>query len=142
MGRQVECVVCLEEYVDGVSQVMSLPCGHEFHVECITPWLTTRRRTCPICKGDVVRSLAHGSSSEPHYEPYRDDASDDDDDDDDGTIAEGSGSRSDDRESDLEQGLLTNETRTTRWSRHDGWLSIFSSGLGRARSPSPEDRSR
>lgn len=35
MGRQVECVVCLEEYVDGVSQVMSLPCGHEFHVDCM-----------------------------------------------------------------------------------------------------------
>ncbi|GJD03954.1 PA domain-containing protein [Colletotrichum higginsianum] len=35
MGRQVECVVCLEEYVDGVSRVMSLPCGHEFHAECI-----------------------------------------------------------------------------------------------------------
>jgi len=34
-GRQVECVVCLEEYVDGVSQVMSLPCGHEFHVDCM-----------------------------------------------------------------------------------------------------------
>ncbi|KAE8549639.1 hypothetical protein EYB25_008161 [Talaromyces marneffei] len=58
IGRQVECVVCLEEYVDGQSQVMSLPCGHEFHAECITPWLTTRRRTCPICKGDVVRSMA------------------------------------------------------------------------------------
>lgn len=92
MGRQVECVVCLEEYVDGVSQVMSLPCGHEFHVECITPWLTTRRRTCPICKGDVVRSLArqrqrhHGSSLggdsnipvSPRYEPYRDDSDEDD----------------------------------------------------------------
>ncbi|KAK4962255.1 hypothetical protein LTR66_012745 [Elasticomyces elasticus] len=60
-GKQRECVVCLEEYVDGISQVMSLPCGHEFHVECITPWLTTRRRTCPICKGDVVRSLARHS---------------------------------------------------------------------------------
>ncbi len=34
-GRQVECVVCLEEYVDGVSRVMSLPCGHEFHAECM-----------------------------------------------------------------------------------------------------------
>ncbi|KAL6917942.1 hypothetical protein ACHAP8_000157 [Fusarium lateritium] len=141
MGRQVECVVCLEEYVDGVSQVMSLPCGHEFHVECITPWLTTRRRTCPICKGDVVRSLAHGSSSEPHYEPYRDDASDDEDDDDEGTIAEGSGARDDDRESDLEQGLHSSDPRSSRWSR-DGWLSIFSSGFTRARSPSPEDRSR
>ncbi|KAA8914651.1 hypothetical protein FN846DRAFT_770920 [Sphaerosporella brunnea] len=52
-----ECVVCLEEYVDGVSRVMKLPCGHEFHVGCITPWLTTRRRTCPICKGDVVRAV-------------------------------------------------------------------------------------
>lgn len=34
-GRQKECVVCLEEYIDGVSRVMSLPCGHEFHVECM-----------------------------------------------------------------------------------------------------------
>lgn len=34
-GRQVECVVCLEEYIDGQSRVMSLPCGHEFHVECM-----------------------------------------------------------------------------------------------------------
>ncbi|KAL2868573.1 PA and RING finger domain protein [Aspergillus lucknowensis] len=67
-GRQVECVVCLEEYVDGQSRVMSLPCGHEFHAECITPWLTTRRRTCPICKGDVVRSLSrshHAETSDP-----------------------------------------------------------------------------
>jgi hypothetical protein len=34
-GRQVECVVCLEQYIDGQSRVMSLPCGHEFHVECM-----------------------------------------------------------------------------------------------------------
>lgn len=60
-GRQVECVVCLEEYVDGESRVMSLPCGHEFHADCITPWLVNRRRTCPICKGDVVRSMARAN---------------------------------------------------------------------------------
>ena len=35
IGKQVECVVCLEEYVDGESRVMSLPCGHEFHAECM-----------------------------------------------------------------------------------------------------------
>ncbi|PYH95564.1 PA and RING finger domain protein [Aspergillus ellipticus CBS 707.79] len=64
-GRQVECVVCLEEYVDGQSRVMSLPCGHEFHAECITPWLTTRRRTCPICKGDVVRSMPQNKTTDP-----------------------------------------------------------------------------
>jgi hypothetical protein len=34
-GRQRECVVCLEEYEDGISQVMSLPCGHEFHADCM-----------------------------------------------------------------------------------------------------------
>ena len=34
-GKQRECVVCLEEYVDGVSRVMSLPCGHEFHEGCM-----------------------------------------------------------------------------------------------------------
>ncbi|CEJ55966.1 Putative RING-9 protein [Penicillium brasilianum] len=65
-GRQVECVVCLEEYVDGQSRVMSLPCGHEFHAECITPWLTTRRRTCPICKGDVVRSMPPSHPGDNH----------------------------------------------------------------------------
>ncbi|CAO1600117.1 hypothetical protein XANCAGTX0491_003821 [Xanthoria calcicola] len=64
-GKQIECVVCLEEYVDGQSQVMSLPCGHEFHAECITPWLTTRRRTCPICKGDVVRSMGKAENRPP-----------------------------------------------------------------------------
>ncbi|KAJ5384437.1 Zinc finger RING-type [Penicillium concentricum] len=74
-GRQVECVVCLEEYIDGLSRVMRLPCGHEFHVECITPWLTTRRRTCPICKGDVVRSLSHCQSSDSRG--HREQSSDD-----------------------------------------------------------------
>lgn len=34
-AKQIECVVCLEEYVDGESRVMSLPCGHEFHADCM-----------------------------------------------------------------------------------------------------------
>ena len=34
-SRQIECVVCLEEYEEGRSKVMSLPCGHEFHADCM-----------------------------------------------------------------------------------------------------------
>ncbi|KAK2056299.1 hypothetical protein LY76DRAFT_607073 [Colletotrichum caudatum] len=135
MGRQVECVVCLEEYVDGVSRVMSLPCGHEFHVECITPWLTTRRRTCPICKGDVVRSLARGSPSSPRYEPYHDDSDDE-------VEAEASGSR--DRGEDVEEGILSPAPRG-RQNRPDGWLGLLSGSFGtssRTSRSSQEDRNR
>lgn len=30
-----------------------------------TPWLTTKRRTCPICKGDVVRSMDQPDGASP-----------------------------------------------------------------------------
>lgn len=58
MGRQVECVVCLEEYVDGVSRVMSLPCGHEFHVECMYVLLQERGEFWTVANN---KSEHHGS---------------------------------------------------------------------------------
>jgi len=124
MGRQVECVVCLEEYVDGVSRVMSLPCGHEFHVECITPWLTTRRRTCPICKGDVVRSLARGSPSSPRYEPYYDDSDEDPE-------ASGSGGNQDAEENqDVERGVILAPAPRRGHNDHVEWFTILASTIG------------
>ncbi|KAK0633688.1 hypothetical protein B0T14DRAFT_561257 [Immersiella caudata] len=133
MGRQVECVVCLEEYVDGVSRVMSLPCGHEFHVECITPWLTTRRRTCPICKGDVVRSLARGSPSSPRYEPYYDDSDDDPE-------ASGSGANrsSGEEGQDVERGGIFAPTPRRGHSNHSEWFNLLASTLGHNLSPGRE----
>ncbi|KAL7621228.1 hypothetical protein AAE478_008545 [Parahypoxylon ruwenzoriense] len=142
MSRQVECVVCLEEYVDGVSQVMSLPCGHEFHVECITPWLITRRRTCPICKGDVVRSLARGMPSSPRYEPYQDDSDED-------LAAQATSSSTHDAplrqadDSDVEQGVQLSPHR----SNQEGWLnslrnSLRAGFLSRPRRPSEDADNR
>lgn len=51
-----ECIICLEDYVPEVSEVMRLPCGHEFHSTCITRWLVCRKKTCPICKMDVTEN--------------------------------------------------------------------------------------
>ncbi|RDW77107.1 hypothetical protein BP6252_05160 [Coleophoma cylindrospora] len=152
MGKQVECVVCLEEYIDGVSRVMSLPCGHEFHEDCITPWLTTRRRTCPICKGDVVRSLARGSPSSPRYEPYRDDSDDDIQIQAAETVNNSPSAaqpipRTVDEETqrDLEQGLATPTPRRPRSRQSGSWRSMLASSLGsssRSPRPSQEDRTR
>ncbi|KAJ2841337.1 hypothetical protein J3B02_005926 [Coemansia erecta] len=33
-----------------------LPCGHNYHIECIDPWLTSKSSLCPLCKYDT-RSL-------------------------------------------------------------------------------------
>merc|ERR1711898_22393 len=35
------------------SDVVTLPCGHEYHFECIQPWLSTQR-SCPVCRAEVT----------------------------------------------------------------------------------------
>ena len=46
-----ECSVCLEGYQD-CSRVTVLPCSHNFHTQCIEPWLRQQgmSATCPLCK--------------------------------------------------------------------------------------------
>lgn len=77
------CCICLDEYSAG-DTVLTLPCGHEFHKACITPWLTQRKRVCPLCKRDPIAtertpllvSWSSGRSSAPTAAA----AADDDDD--------------------------------------------------------------
>ncbi|KAI8322169.1 hypothetical protein GQ54DRAFT_250110, partial [Martensiomyces pterosporus] len=46
------CIVCIDDFVVG-SKMRILPCGHNYHIECIDPWLTTKSSLCPLCKYDT-----------------------------------------------------------------------------------------
>lgn len=45
---ELTCSVCLEQVNVG-ELVRSLPCLHQFHANCIDPWLR-QQGTCPVCK--------------------------------------------------------------------------------------------
>ncbi|KAF9580505.1 hypothetical protein BGW38_002834, partial [Lunasporangiospora selenospora] len=49
------CAICIDEFSEG-EEVRKLPCGHEFHCECIDPWLMRKSSTCPLCKYDCLVS--------------------------------------------------------------------------------------
>ncbi|CAF0803857.1 unnamed protein product [Adineta ricciae] len=47
-----KCTICLSEYNPG-EKVKHLRCKHNFHSECIDPWLKTSTR-CPVCRGEQI----------------------------------------------------------------------------------------
>uniref|UniRef100_A0A8C4RCX4 RING-type domain-containing protein n=1 Tax=Erpetoichthys calabaricus TaxID=27687 RepID=A0A8C4RCX4_ERPCA len=48
------CRICLLTYKQGV-QLRSLPCFHEFHMNCIDHWLLINS-TCPVCRNPAIVS--------------------------------------------------------------------------------------
>jgi hypothetical protein len=48
------CSVCLANYDIGET-LKHLPCNHEFHKDCISPWLRMNK-TCPLCRQDVTNN--------------------------------------------------------------------------------------
>lgn len=47
------CTICLEDFCVG-EKVKVLPCGHEYHCECIEPWLLEKSSLCPLCKQNIT----------------------------------------------------------------------------------------
>lgn len=48
-----DCHVCLCEFEEE-DEKMTLPCGHEFHKQCIVQWLTAQSTACPIDRLEVM----------------------------------------------------------------------------------------
>ena len=49
------CAICMQDYkVD--DELRILPCGHEFHCECVDKWLPMKK-ICPLCRHDVTKKV-------------------------------------------------------------------------------------
>jgi len=60
-AEEQRCCICCCEYVVGDRQ-MTLACGHNYHPECIGPWLA-RKTTCPMCKQPALGGGGSGGSA-------------------------------------------------------------------------------
>mmetsp|Transcript_2614 Transcript_2614/g.7176 ORF Transcript_2614/g.7176 Transcript_2614/m.7176 type:complete len:388 (+) Transcript_2614:326-1489(+) len=61
--EEPHCSICLGEYEDG-EKLVSLPCGHVYHDDCITSWTENHTR-CPLCNLDLesVTEAEEGSAA-------------------------------------------------------------------------------
>ncbi|KAM6970624.1 E3 ubiquitin-protein ligase RNF43 [Aplochiton taeniatus] len=46
------CAICLEDFQEG-QNLRIISCAHEFHKECVDPWLL-QHRTCPLCMHNIM----------------------------------------------------------------------------------------
>ncbi|XP_038144056.1 RING finger protein 215 [Cyprinodon tularosa] len=53
------CAVCLEPFNNNQC-LRVLPCLHEYHRDCIDPWLLLQH-TCPLCKRSILNSVCRDS---------------------------------------------------------------------------------
>ncbi|NWW91596.1 RNF43 ligase, partial [Rhynochetos jubatus] len=70
------CAICLEEFSEG-QELRIISCSHEFHRECVDPWLQ-QHHTCPLCMFNILardsmdQAMASGSRLVPRdMEPGR-----------------------------------------------------------------------
>ena len=58
-----ECRICFEEVLPG--KLVALPCGHEYHLICISSWAASPRGLCcPVCRNGPLQKAPMGSAGE------------------------------------------------------------------------------
>ena len=55
------CSICLEDFIIG-RKIITLPCFHFFHVNCVSKWLKTNGY-CPICKLDITDEIKKNNNN-------------------------------------------------------------------------------
>ena len=50
----MDCPTCWDS-IDAESQVVSTPCGHVFHSDCIETWIDKGKKNCPQCRKKCSR---------------------------------------------------------------------------------------
>lgn len=51
-NKEEKCVVCQENFKFG-KRLITLPCDHQYHSDCIIEWLKIKK-TCPMCQKEVI----------------------------------------------------------------------------------------
>ena len=57
-SKALQCAICIMDYETG-DVIKELPCGHEFHSDCIDKWLPLKK-ICPLCRHDITKPSDSG----------------------------------------------------------------------------------
>src|SRR5690606_17728762 len=50
IGKQ--CDICMDKITNSSRKIISLPCKHFYHSDCIWKWFENHR-TCPVCRFEI-----------------------------------------------------------------------------------------
>ncbi|KAJ5673767.1 hypothetical protein N7462_009206 [Penicillium macrosclerotiorum] len=75
-GGNFSCPICTDDFIKG-QDLRVLPCSHQFHPECIDPWLVNVSGTCPLCRIDLNPPKAEENAEQEgeHPESHAEDTS-------------------------------------------------------------------
>ena len=69
--RLHECSVCLD-VIEKNGDSAKTPCGHRFHLTCLMQSVRAGTLTCPLCRGDIIKSEEEPKEEEEEEEETND----------------------------------------------------------------------